>query len=159
VRRPNDAGDHIGGTGVKLSAAPLLELSLNVAAPVDLGGRRCIAITGGKVSGQYSGQVLPGGADWQAISSDGTIEIDARYVLDLAEGKVEIRSTGLRSGDPEILARLAKGETVDPDDYYFRTAIRFYTTAPALDRLNRIMGVARGERGDDGVRIIIYEVM
>ena len=118
-----------------------------------------VLTTDSKVSGHYSGQVLPGGADWQTIASGGTIEIDARYVLDLAEGRVEIRSTGLRSGDPEILARLAKGEAVDPDDYYFRTAIRFYTTAPALDRLNRIMGVARGERGADSVRIIIYEVM
>jgi hypothetical protein len=143
---------------MNLSPDALLELTLAVASPVEVADRRCIPITGGKVTGRYHGTVLPGGADWQRIGADGTIEIDARYVLALEEGRVEIRSTGLRSGPPDVLAQLARGETVDPARYYFRTAIRFATAAPALARLNHIIALARGERGPDGVRIIIHEV-
>ncbi len=143
---------------MNMSAQPMLELTLAVGAPVDVADRRCIPITGGRVTGRYQGTVLPGGADWQKIAADGTIEIDARYVLALDEGRVEIRSTGLRSGPPEVLAQLARGDQVDPALYYFRTAIRFATAAPALARLNHIIAVARGERGPDGVRIIIHEV-
>ncbi len=143
---------------MKLSAAPLLEINLLIAPPVEIGNRRCMAILGGTVSGRYSGHVLPGGADWQTIGADGTIEIDARYVLDLAEGRVEIGSTGLRSGPPEVLARLARGEAVDPSLYYFRTVIRFVTAAPGLAALNSIMGLARGERRPDGVSLIVHEV-
>lgn len=143
---------------MNLAAQPLLELTLAVGAPIEVADRRCIPITGGTVRGLYEGTVLPGGADWQRIAPDGSIEIDARYVLALGEGRVEIRSTGLRSGPPEVLAQLARGERVDPALYYFRTAIRFATTAPALAHLGRIIAVARGERGPDGVRIIIHEV-
>jgi hypothetical protein len=143
---------------MNLSPDPMLELTLTVAAPVEVADRRCIPITGGTVTGRYQGVVLPGGADWQRIGADGMIEIDARYVLALEEGRIEIRSTGLRSGPPDVLARLARGETVDPAHYYFRTAIRFATISPALAHLNHIIAVARGERGPDGVRIIIHEV-
>jgi len=143
---------------VILSEEPLLELILTVAPPIEVANRRCIAITGGTVTGRYIGKVLAGGADWQTVGSDGAIEIDARYVLELSEGRIEIRSTGLRSGPPEVLARLAKGENVDPTEYYFRTAIRFSTAAPGLIHLNRVIGLARGERRPEGVRIIIHEV-
>ncbi|MBN8485052.1 MAG: DUF3237 family protein [Sphingomonadales bacterium] len=137
----------------------LMQIELTVGAPIEVGeGRRCIPINGGKVTGAFSGTVLPGGADWQRIAADGTIEIDARYVLELAEGRVEIRSRGLRAAPPDILARLAAGEAVDPSLYYFRTAIRFQTAADTLRRLNRILAISHGERLADTVRLTIYEV-
>ena len=37
----------------------------------------------------------------------------------------------MRHGPPEVLARLAKGEDVDPSLYYFRTVMRFETAHPA----------------------------
>lgn len=121
--------------------------------------RRCIPITGGTVSGAYSGTIMPGGADWQIVADDGTIDIDARYVLDLAEGLVEVRSRGLRSGPPDVLAKLALGEIVDSSHYYFRTALRFASRTPSLDRLNRIIAIARGERMPGKVRLSVYEVL
>ena len=60
---------------------------------------------------------------------------------------------------PEVLERLAAGEQVDPDEYYFRTHIRLSTDSERLDRLNRVLGVARGERAPGGVAIHVHEVL
>lgn len=142
---------------------PLMQIDLAVGPPVDIGAvagqaRRCIPILGGKVSGRLNGDVLAGGADWQQIGPDGIIEIDARYVLKLAEGLVAVESRGLRSGPPAVLARLALGEAVDPALYYFRTAMRFRSAAPELGWLGRILAVATGERLAGAVRLTVHEV-
>ena len=142
-----------------LAHKPLMQIDLSVGLPIAVGqGRRCIPITGGVVIGAYNGTILPGGADWQQIDSDGTIDIDARYVLELADGRVEVQSRGLRFGPADVLARLAKGEAVDRAHYYFRTAMRFSTAAPALARLNHILAISHGERLADMVRLTVYEV-
>jgi len=39
-------------------------------------------------------------------------------------------SFGLRHGPPELIAALARGESVDPSTYYFRTTPRFETGHP-----------------------------
>ena len=54
---------------------------------VGKGGRRIVPIAGGNFSGpQLRGQVLPGGADWQVLRSDGTAELEARYTLRTDDG-------------------------------------------------------------------------
>lgn len=137
-----------------------LFLDLEVEAPLDLGrrdgvNRRLVIIKGGTVSGAHQGHVLSGGADWQEVRPDGGIEVDARYVLALSESLVEVQSKGLRHGPPEVLARLAAGEQVPADAYYFRTAIRFWTAAPELAYLNARLAVANGERLADRVRLSV----
>lgn len=144
-------------------SAPLLEIDLSVGPSVEIGvvagqTRRCIPILGGVVNGRLSGEVVPGGADWQLIGSDGTIEIDAHYVLRLEQGLVEVESRGLRFGPPDVLARLAQGEAVDPALYYFRTAMRFRSAVPELAWLGRILAVATGERRAGAVRLTVHEV-
>lgn len=69
-----------------------------------------------------------------------------------------MRSAGLRHADVETLAALACGEPVDPSRYYFRTAIRFRTEAPGLLRLNHILAVAHGRRGQGRITLDIFEV-
>ena len=144
------------------SLQPLVRLQVEVAPPdmIDPTGRRLIPILGGTVSGSLSGHILPGGADWQTIWPDGRIEINARYVLELDCGAtVEVQSDGIRSGPPEILAQLGRGERVDPRSYYFRTAIRFRTVAPKLDRLNAMLALAAGARADGCITLTVFEVM
>jgi Protein of unknown function (DUF3237) len=146
-----------------LAGDPMMQINLSVAAPVETGlidgqNRRCIPIVGGTVSGRYNGEVLNGGADWQTIAPDGTLDIDARYVLQLSEGLVEVESRGVRSGPADVLALLAAGEAVGADRYYFRTAMRFRTAVPALARLNQILAVSAGERLADTVGLTVYEV-
>jgi len=125
-----------------------------------LGERRFIAITGGAFRGErFSGRVLPGGADWQVVRADGAADLDARYVLQTDGGAlIHVRSQGLRHGPPEVRARLAAGEVVDPASYYFRTALRFETAAAELDWLNRIIAVARGARRARVVELAAFEL-
>ncbi len=143
---------------------PFLKLIVEVAPSVDVGRvaegfRRYIPLTGGAFSGDFSGRILPG-ADWQLILSDGTIEIAAHYALETQEGeRIEVTSTGLRAGPPDVLERIAKGETVDPSLYYFRTAIRFRAASERLRRLNTILAYCKGERRSGQVHLDVFEIL
>jgi uncharacterized protein DUF3237 len=101
----------------------------------------------------------PGGADWQVIGADGTAHLDARYTLETEAGAlIQVRSQGLRHGPPDVLARIAAGEAVDPAAYYFRTALRFETAALPLDWLNRILAIGIGARRARAVELDVYEI-
>jgi hypothetical protein len=112
-----------------------------------LGERRVVQITGGAFEGpQMRGEVI-GGADWQIVRGDGAIELDARYAIKEARGGVvQVLSQGMRHGPPEVLARLARGDEVPPDQYFFRTIMRFETGAAELAFLNKTIAVATAER-------------
>ena len=130
---------------------------------VDLGdGRRVVPFAGGTFTGRdgLEGTVVAGGADWQRTRPDGVLEIDARYALTTADDEaIEVRSTGLRKASPEVAERLARGETVSPDEYYFRTHIRLTTTSPRLAWLNDLVAVSTGQRDHDVVHIDVHEVL
>jgi hypothetical protein len=57
------------------------------------------------------------------------------------------------------LAALARGESVDPSKYYFRTAPRFETSAPQYAFLNRLIAVASGDRRPTGPIYTINEIV
>jgi hypothetical protein len=140
-----------------------MAIAVRVGAPLTIDGgapgRRFIPILGGEVSGGLTGEVLPGGGDWQTILPDGALELSAHYILDIAEqGLVEVRSDGLRHAPRAVLNALERGEAVDPASYYFRTSMRFRASAPGLARLNRLLGVAVGRREPPLVRLDVYEV-
>ena len=125
-----------------------------------LGRRRIIPITGGTFRGErLSGRVLPGGADWQVIRSDGVAELDARYTLETEDkALIYVRNFGYRHGPAEVIQRLAAGEPVDPALYYMRTTPRFETGAERYRWLNRIICVASGARRKAAVELDVYEV-
>ena len=142
----------------------MLELKVEVGKPVDFGEvagqrRRVVPITGGSVSGEHEGTIIPGGADWQTVGPNGVIDLEARYGLLLDGEAVEVRSTGLRSGSPEVLAKLATGAILPGSEYYFRTAVRFYTASEKLGYLNNLMAIAVGERLPTHVRLSLYRVL
>jgi hypothetical protein len=152
-----------------VSVTPTLQLlytsRVDIAAPLDVGNtphgqRRVINIVGGAFSGpRLSGRILPGGADWQVVRSDGIVEVDARYTLETADGAlIYITNWGLRHGPPAVIARLSAGDTVDPAEYYFRTTPVFETGASEYAWLNGIIAVAVGERRAGAVIITVYEL-
>jgi hypothetical protein len=149
-----------------LNARLLMHLAVEVGelTPIGhgpVGERRVVAITGGRFEGEggWRGRVLAGGADWQLLRADGVLEVDARYVLEDEQGaRVQVVSQGLRHGPPEVIAALARGETVDPARYYFRTALRFDAAAAALQHLNRVVAVGLGARDARLVRLTVYAV-
>ena len=149
-----------------LSTEPIFTIHCELEGIMNLGRtpvgeRRIINILGGPVRGpKLSGRVLPGGADWQVIRADGTADIQARYTIETDAGaRILVDSKGLRHGPADIIARLGRGDEVDPSLYYFRTVMRFETADPAVDWMNRILAIARGEREANAVKLDVYEVL
>ena len=128
---------------------------------VPRGVRRIAPIAGGTFEGpRLQGKVLPGGADWTLLRSDGVLELDLRLTLETGDGAlIYMTSAGVRHGPAETLAALARGEAVDPSSYYFRTTPRLETSAPQYAFLNRIMAIASGERRASGPIYTVEEVL
>ena len=133
----------------------LFRAVVEIAAPISvgmtpLGERRIIPITGGHFEGErLAGTVLPGGADWQLVRADGSALLEARYTLRTQDGAfVYVRNRGVRSGPPDVLARLRTGESVEPASYYFRTTPTFETGAPPYTWLNDLVAVCSAARAD-----------
>lgn len=155
-----------------LLEAPTLELvaelSVSVAAPIEAGDvigvgssgrRRIIPITGGTVRGKLNGRVLPGGADFQLIVSATMALLDARYMLELDNGaKVFVQNHALRRGSVEAIAKLVKGEPVDPAEIYFRCVPTFEVSDPSLAWLTDSVFIGTGARLPDRVQLAIYRV-
>jgi hypothetical protein len=126
-----------------------------------LGDVRLVQLLGGTFEGpELRGKLLPGGADWQQVRSDGTLEIRAKYLLETDQAElIQVQSEGVRAAPPEVLARLDRGELPDPSEYYFRTALRFTTSAPRLMRFNNVLGVSYGRRAPRTVSLSFFEVL
>jgi hypothetical protein len=142
------------------------EIAVDVQAPLDLGQtqaghRRIVAIAGGTVSGpKLAGRVLPGSADWQILRPDGAADLDARYTLQSEDGAlIYVVNRGVRHGPAGVLARLNRGERVDPGSYYFRTSASFETSAPQYVWLTRAVVIGAGERYPDKVAMRFWEVL
>jgi hypothetical protein len=141
---------------------PVYRLEATLGEPVDLGDtahghRRIVPLAGGTFAGpQLSGTLVPGAsADWQTVLADGTALGDVRYTLRTDDGDVlYVQSRGVRHGSAEVLARLGRGEDVDPSEYTFRTSTQIETAALQLDWLNKGVFVSVGGRSAGGV---VYE--
>ncbi|MBL7500860.1 DUF3237 domain-containing protein [Frankia sp. CNm7] len=147
------------------SLVPMAQVCCNVGPVVSLGPatygeRRYVSLGDGSVRGpELNGALVEGGVDWQIARSDGALDISAHYVLRLDDGAlVEVRSDGLRYGPPEVMARLARGEAVPAEEYFFRTTVRFTTGARAWLHLNRTLALAVGQREARRVVLDFYRV-
>lgn len=149
----------VADTAGKEPPKPELEymarFSVDLVAPIwelgktsDLGKRRIIPITGGKFEGPLlKGEILNNGADWQVVTEDGLAIIDTRYLLKTNDGAlIMLQTRGFRYGPPEVMARVAKGEVVDANEYFFRLYMQFETSAPQYKWLNRAMAIGMAMR-------------
>ena len=77
-------------------------VSVEVGKPVEFEPtatvrRAMIPIMGGTVSGDLSGEIVSGGADWQTVRSDGTVLLSARYPVRInGDQMVCFVATGVR---------------------------------------------------------------
>ena len=144
------------------SVTPVYRLEATLGEPLDLGDnalghRRIVPLTGGSFSGpEINGTLVSGAsADWQTVMHDGTALGDIRYTLRTTGGDLlYVQSRSIRHGPAEVLARLGRGENVDPSEYTFRAATQIETAAPELDWLNKGVFVSVAARQPAGV---IYE--
>ena len=141
---------------VKVKVGPIQDLGQTAR-----GHRRIVDILGGEVAGpRLAGEILPGGADWQVVRPDGTIEVVARYTIRSSSGAlIYVQNEGLRVASPEILARMSRGELVPFEAYHFRTAPRFETAEPTLKWMERCTFVGIAARTPDRVAIGFHEVL
>jgi hypothetical protein len=152
-----------------MSALPLnaefaFTASVKVAAPTVMGTgpdglRRFIAITGGSASGPaFTGTVLEGSGDWQIVRSDGVISLEARYTLESNDGvRIAIVNKGLRDAAPAVAERIARGDPVAADEYYFRTVA--FIEAPVGSKyawMNRRLFIGIAERKADAAVVHFY---
>src|SRR5690242_5988350 len=142
------------------------DFSIQVAKPHEVGRtarglRRLIPILSGEAVGEgWRARVLPGGADFQLVVSDTLAELDARYVLETDDGQLIYgQNRAIRSGPPELMARLVRGEPVDPALIYFRCSPSFETTSPTLRWINERMFVGTGARHPDKVLMRFFTLV
>ena len=150
-------------------AAPTLdffaELSVLVGVPQEVGHtqhgqRRLIPILGGEARGAgWTARVLPGGADYQLIVSPRLAELDARYVLETDGGDlIYVQNRALRAAEPEVTARLLRGDAVDPALVYFRCSPSFETASPALGWISERLFIGSGVRRPERVEMQFFTV-
>lgn len=141
------------------------DLSVRVGTPHEIGAtpagnRRVIPIVGGEVQGEgWTGRVLSGGADFQAIVSPTLAQLDARYVIETEAGElVFVANRAIRVAAAEVTAKLVRGEPVDPAQVYFRCVPSFETSAPSLAWINERIFVGTGVRRPDEVRMTFFQL-
>ncbi|MGZ0186908.1 MAG: DUF3237 domain-containing protein [Alphaproteobacteria bacterium] len=125
------------------------------------GTRRVIEITGGWFDGpNMSGEVLPGGSDWQLIRPDGVVSLESRYMLRTGDDAlIFIHNRGVRVANAEVSAMLDSGQDVDPSLYRFRTTPTFETGAADYLWLNSVVAVATAARRPRRAEIAVFEVL
>ena len=141
---------------MRLDVRPLLIVGATPGAY-----RRVGVVPGGSFEGErLSGAVLDGSSDWQTVRNDDSTTLNVRLVLKTEDGAlIGMTYQGLRHGPPDIIARIEKGEVVDPASYYFRINPLFETEAAKYDWINRVIAVGIGHRFGDGPVYSVFEVL
>ena len=143
------------------------DLRVEVGVPQEVGRtvqglRRLVPILGGKAQGDgWQARVMPGGAEFQRIQSDTLAELDARYTLeaDGADALIHVQNRAVRSSPPELMARLVRGEVVDPAQSCFRCSPQFEKASPALRWIGERMFTGTGAGFPDAVAMRFWELM
>ena len=145
----------------------LFTLRLKTAAPPQVvgagpaGDRRVIQVTDGTFEGpRLRGTVMAGGTDWIIARADGALALDVRLVLKTDDDAlIGMTYRGMRHGPEAVIARLARGEVVDPSEYYFRIGVNFETGAANYAWLNKLIAIGTGDRKPDGPVYDVFEVL
>ena len=107
----------------------------------------------------WRARVVPGGADFQLVASPTMATLEARYVLETEAGElVYVHNDAIRTAAPEVMARLLRGEAVEPQQVYFRCVPRFECAAPALAWIGERVFLGTGLRRPSQVAMRFFEV-
>ena len=131
--------EHVCNLTAKLRNPP------EVIGPTPEGLRLNVYIDGGEVVGsRINGKVLPVGADWLLIRSDGVGVLDIRATLQTDDGAlVYVAYQGLADAGEDGYQKFITGDL--PHRIPIRGAPRFHTAHPDYLWLNRIQCLNVGE--------------
>ncbi|MEJ8813270.1 DUF3237 domain-containing protein [Variovorax ureilyticus] len=146
--------DHFADLEVEVGKPQVLSQSAR-------GMRRLVPITGGQARGNgWTARVLPGGTDFQLIVSETLSELDARYGLETDAGDlIYVQNHAVRAAPADVMAKLLRGEPVDPAQVYFRCNPRFETSSPTLNWICERMFVGVGVRRPAQVVMRFFALM
>src|SRR5882724_338942 len=163
---PTSLTDNLPDVLKSVRTRPLLVMRLDVRKLQIIGQtpgsyRRIGVVPGGVFEGErLSGEVLDGGSDWQTVRSDGATTLNVRLVLKTKDDAlIGMTYQGVRHGPADVVARIEKGEAVDPASYYFRINPLFETAAAKYDWINRVVAIGIGHRRADGPIYSVFEVL
>jgi hypothetical protein len=141
------------------------DLSVLVDKPHEVGQthhgvRRMIPILGGQLHGNgWTGRVLAGGADFQLIVNERMAELDARYTIETDGGDlIFVQNRAIRTAEPDVMAKLIRGEPVPPESVYFRCSPSFETASAALGWITERFFLGTGARHPGKVVMRFFEV-
>lgn len=142
----------------------LMTYRAELKPPVDVGPgplstRQVYDVTGGTFEGpKLRGTILPSGADWLQIGSDGVGRLDVRATFATDDGAhIYMQYFGVLDF-AAIVEKLAKGEDTEFGEAYFMTTPRFETGDARYAWLNRIVAVAEGLGGTGWVEYRVYQL-
>lgn len=151
---------------LELRSRPLFHISIEpdeyqIVGDTHLGERWTVPIKSGFFEGdRLKGTILPGGSDWIIRRADGVLQLNVRITLKTDTGDlIAMRYRGLRHGPADMHAKADRGETVDWQNYYFRTAIEFETASSDYAWMNNIFAIGVGYREPGGPRYYVHEVL
>ena len=165
---PTPILDSLPGPLNQISLRHLLVMKLESTAPTVVGQtptafRRVGTVPGGLFESRIDGLngiVMPGGNDWQSVRTDHATTLDVRLLLKTDAGDlIAVTYRGVRHGDASVLAKLDRGDQVDPASYYFRSAAFLETASERFAWLNRIIAVGTGHRYIEGPVYNLFEVL
>ena len=150
----------------ELKSEFLFGLTASVTRLLDVGnvpaGCRHVDLLGaGSFEGpRLRGKLHPGGLDMKTLRPDGAVIPNVRLVLETDdEALIFMHYTGIRCGPPEVMARIAAGEAVDPAEYYHRNTPYFETSSEKYAWLNRICAVGIGWRRGESAGYDVFEIL
>jgi hypothetical protein len=136
-----------------------------VNKPIELGQiatgmRRVIPITGGVANGPLiKGKIGGGFNDYQLVRSDNVAEIQARYVIETDDrAMIYVENNGIRHASPENVAKLIRGEAVDPALVYFRAIPTLSCSDPRYEWVNRHLFLCTASRFPDSLELVFWRI-
>jgi hypothetical protein len=148
-----------------IAARPLFVLHetippLLVVGETPNGYRRVGMVQGGAFEGERLSGAVVTGNDWQTLRPDSCMRLDVRMVLKTADDAlITMTYNVIRSGPPDVMAAMDRGDAPDPSTYYFRMTALFETSAKQYDWINRIVGVGIGNRLAGGPVYSVFELL
>ena len=124
------------------------------------GMRMIYDVTGGEVTGpRLRGRVLPSGADWILVGTDGVGRLDVRATIETHDGaNLYVSYTGILKMTDTVTQAVAGGQPTEYGETYFYVNPRFETGDPRYAWLNGLFIVSQGRVAPSRVEYRVFEV-